>query len=47
MEDQRESLIVAEHDVRIAIEEQNQRLRELDQLKSDFVANVSHELRTP
>jgi len=47
MEDQRESLIVAEHDMRIAMEEQNQRLRELDQLKSDFVANVSHELRTP
>ncbi|AKL74114.1 PAS domain S-box [Actinobacteria bacterium IMCC26256] len=47
METQRESLIAAEHDVRIAMEEQNQRLRELDQLKSDFVANVSHELRTP
>ncbi len=47
MEDHRESLIVAEHDLRVAMEEQNERLRELNQLKSDFVANVSHELRTP
>lgn len=47
MEDQRESLMAAEHDVRVVMEEQNQRLRDLDQLKSDFVSNVSHELRTP
>jgi signal transduction histidine kinase len=29
------------------MEEQNTRLQELDQLKSDFVSMVSHELRTP
>jgi len=29
------------------LEEANARLREADQLKSDFVAHVSHELRTP
>lgn len=43
----RERLLEAERDVRLAIEEQNTRLRQLDQLRSDFVANASHELRTP
>ncbi len=30
-----------------ALEEANERLRELDQLKSNFLSTVSHELRTP
>jgi signal transduction histidine kinase len=30
-----------------ALEASHEKLRELDQLKSDFVSNVSHELRTP
>lgn len=32
---------------RVALEDQNQRLLELDRLKSQFLANMSHELRTP
>jgi len=34
-------------DANAALEVSHQKLRELDQLKSDFVSNVSHELRTP
>lgn len=36
-----------EREARLSAERQNERLRELDELKNTFVATVSHELRTP
>lgn len=41
------SVSMKEREMRLGIEEQNRSLRELDQLKNEFVAAVSHELRTP
>jgi PAS domain S-box-containing protein len=53
-ERQRERLLAAELKARKAtdvarrrLDEQNQRLRELDELRADFMATLSHELRTP
>jgi signal transduction histidine kinase len=40
-------LVRAVETARIAEREANQRLRELDRLKDDFVSTISHELRTP
>jgi signal transduction histidine kinase len=40
-------LVRAVEFARIAEREANQRLRELDRLKDDFVSTISHELRTP
>jgi signal transduction histidine kinase len=40
-------LVRAVESARVAEREANQRLRELDRLKDDFVSTISHELRTP
>jgi signal transduction histidine kinase len=40
-------LVRAVDSARVAEREANQRLRELDRLKDDFVSTISHELRTP
>ena len=44
---ERERLLVSEREAANALSEQNERLRELDQMKDQFVSSVSHELRTP
>lgn len=44
---QRLHMLQREREMRAATEQQNASLRELSELKDDFVAMVSHELRTP
>ena len=44
---ERERLLASERHAAETLAEQNERLRELDQLKDQFVSSVSHELRTP
>ena len=44
---ERERLLAIQREVTAILVEQNNRLRELTQMKDDVVATVSHELRTP
>ena len=44
---EREQLLAAERETAAALATQNERLRELDGMKDQFVSTVSHELRTP
>jgi signal transduction histidine kinase len=44
---EREELLAGERNAAQALAEQNEQLRELDELKDQFVSTVTHELRTP
>ena len=47
LERRQKRLLEMERESRLSAEQQNERLRELDELKTELVATVSHELRTP
>ena len=47
VERRQHQVLELERDTRHALERQNARLRQVDELKTAFVATVSHELRTP
>lgn len=47
LERRQKRLLEMEREARLSAEQHNERLRELDELKTELVATVSHELRTP